>query len=120
MTALCVLLGGAIGAPVRYLGDSYLKHRLGWAFPVGTLAVNLVGCLMLGLVLGAVTGGSLGGTGKALLGTGFCGGLTTFSAFSVETVELWQGRKSLLAVGYLAMSVVLGIAAAAAGYTFTR
>lgn len=119
MIALCVLVGGAVGAPARYLTDAYVKHRFDGRFPYGTLLVNVIGCLVLGLVTGAVATGGLSSEAKALLGTGFCGGLTTFSTFSVETVELWQGRRSFLALSYLVSSVLAGLAAAAVGYAVT-
>jgi fluoride exporter len=116
VTALVVLLGGAIGGPTRYLLDSYVKSRTRSPFPFGTLAVNVIGCLILGLVAGWLSSGDFSKTTYALVGTGFCGGLTTFSAFSVESIELIQGRRSASAVGYVLVSCVLGIGAAALGY----
>ncbi len=78
MTALLVALGAAVGAPVRFLVSRALDH--GW--PWGTLVVNLSGSAALGALLGAAVEGHW----LALLGTGFCGGLTTYSAFAVQSV----------------------------------
>lgn len=79
MTGLLVALGAAVGAPLRYLVGHRLDGRLHW----GTLLVNLVGSF----VLGALVGGAVNGNALALWGTGFCGGLTTYSAFSVQSVR---------------------------------
>lgn len=79
MTGLLVALGAALGAPLRYLAGHWLDRRLHW----GTLLVNLVGSF----VLGALVGGAVEGHAMALLGTGFCGGLTTYSAFAVQSVR---------------------------------
>jgi CrcB protein len=116
VTVLLVLLGGAIGAPTRYLTDRWVRSRGGGQFPRGTVAVNVVGCLILGLVSGAVAHRGWSAQVQALVGTGFCGGLTTFSTFSVETVELWQGRRPKGALVNVLLSCAAGIAAAAVGY----
>ncbi len=76
---MLVALGAAVGAPTRYVAGQLLDGRLPW----GTVLVNWVGSLLLGLF----TGLGLGGDPIALLGTGFCGGLTTFSSFMVQTYE---------------------------------
>ncbi|CAB4712149.1 MAG: fluoride efflux transporter CrcB [Actinobacteria bacterium] len=79
MTALLVALGAGVGAPVRW----WLAQRLDGDWPLGTWSVNVVGSFVLGLCAGlAVTGDTL-----ALVGTGFCGGLTTYSSFAVQTRE---------------------------------
>lgn len=116
MTLLLVFLGGAVGAPARYLTDRWIQGRHRLRFPLGTLTVNAIGCLVLGVVLGGVAHHGWSAQTQALLGTGFCGGLTTFSTFSVETVELMQGRLAARAAGYVAFSCVLGVGLAALGY----
>ena len=84
MTVLLVALGAALGAPVRYVTAHLLDDRLPW----GTVTVNVVGSFLLGLFGGlALTGDTL-----AFLGTGFCGGLTTYSAFAVQTHD--RGRRT--------------------------
>ena len=106
MTALLVAAGAAVGAPLRFLLATWLDdadHPVPW----GTFGVNVAGSF----VLGCLTGAAVGGSAYALLGTGFCGGLTTFSAFAVHTVD--RGRRGL---GYAAATVVVSIAAAALGF----
>lgn len=115
MTVLLVFVGGAVGAPSRYLLDRLIQARHGLRFPIGTLAVNTLGCLLLGAIAG-VAGAPTWAV--ALLGTGFCGGFTTFSTFAVESVELaTQGhlRGSLKVGAYVGLSLALGLAAASLG-----
>lgn len=116
MNALLVFLGGAVGAPARYLADRAVQARHQGDFPWGILAVNAVGSLILGCLGAAVVHDHLATDLALLLGTGFCGGLTTFSTFGYDTVRLLESgahRKAALnALGSLA----LGLAAAAAGY----
>ncbi|MDQ2837424.1 MAG: fluoride efflux transporter CrcB [Actinomycetota bacterium] len=119
MNVLWVFLGGGLGAPARYLLDRWVQARHRWRFPSGTLLVNLIGCLLLGIIAGGLAHRHWSPQVQALLGTGFCGGLTTFSTFSVEAVELLQGRFTLRAVGYLALSCGLGVGLAAVGYALT-
>ena len=111
MTVLLVALGAAVGAPLRYLTDRALKARFGAAFPWGTLAVNVVGSLVLGFLVGLPVGSEL----AALLGTGFCGALTTYSTFSHEVLALGRERATGRALGYVAVSVVAGLSAAYLG-----
>lgn len=103
MTVLLVAVGGSVGAAVRFL----VGHRLDRDLPVGTLLVNLVGSFLLGLL----TALSLDQQLLALLGTGFCGGLTTYSAFAVQTRSL--GRRGAL---YAALTVLLALGACALGF----
>jgi CrcB protein len=117
MIALVVALGAAFGAPARYLTDRAVQQVHRTLIPVGTLVVNVVGCFVLGLVAGA--GGHLSGNVAALLGTGFCGALSTFSTFSYETVRLTQRGKPWLAALNVALSLALGLGAAAAGWAIT-
>ncbi|WP_309647139.1 CrcB family protein [Nocardioides sp.] len=103
MTALLVGLGGAVGATLRFL----VGHRLDRDVPVGTFVVNVVGSFLLGLF----TAMSLDEQLVALLGTGFCGGLTTYSAFAVQTHAL--GRRGAL---YAALTVLVALGACAVGF----
>lgn len=103
MTALLVALGAAVGAPLRYV----LSRRDG-LFPVGMLAVNVVGSGLFG-VFAAM---SLAGAWWALLGTGFCGGFTSFSSFAVQSVT----RPARTAVAYVAATTVLSVGACALGW----
>ena len=116
MPVLLVFLGGMIGAPLRYLTDKAVQARHDSVFPVGTLTVNVVGSLILGALAGAAAAHGLPSSVMLLLGTGLCGGLTTFSTFSFETVRLLEDG-SLAEAGLNALgSLLLGLAAAAGGY----
>jgi CrcB protein len=89
VSGLLVALGAALGAPLRYLVGLWLDRRLHW----GTLAVNLVGSFVLGIVIGSAVDGHW----LALLGTGLCGGLTTYSAFAVQAVQAGQSDRLRMA-----------------------
>jgi CrcB protein len=104
VTALLVALGAAVGAPLRYLAGHLLDGRLHG----GTLAVNLVGSALLGALLGAAVEGHW----LALLGTGFCGGLTTYSAFAVQSVH--GGLRP--GTAYVVMTITGSLAAATLGH----
>ncbi|MFC7529579.1 fluoride efflux transporter CrcB [Actinoplanes sp. GCM10030250] len=108
MTALLVVLGAAVGAPLRYLTDRFFQTRYGPAFPWGTLVVNVAGSLLLGFFLGLPLSPSL----IALLGTGFCGALTTYSTFSWETLALARRGETAAAIGYPLLSITAGLGAA--------
>jgi CrcB protein len=112
---LLVGFGGALGSMLRYLLSMASIAWLGAAFPWGTLAVNVLGSAAIGLA--AALG--LQGEMRLLVVTGFLGGFTTFSAFSLETGLLFA-RAWWLAVAYVAVSVVLGLAAFAAVYLAFR
>ncbi|WP_236795255.1 fluoride efflux transporter CrcB [Amycolatopsis sp. GM8] len=118
MTVVLVFVGAMIGAPLRYLTDRLVQARHDSLFPWGTFSVNLVGCLILGGLAGA--GSALPSPELALLGTGFCGGLTTYSTFSYETLRLVEQRAYFYAVTNVVVSVVAGLGAALLGYTFVH
>ena len=111
MIVLAVLAGGMIGAPARYLADRVLQARHDSVFPWGTFAVNMAGSALLGFLLGAQRHLGLPPAALALVGTGFCGGLTTFSAFSYETLRLLEdgaiGEAGVNTIGSLAGGVLL-------------
>ncbi|MFF2518521.1 fluoride efflux transporter CrcB [Streptomyces sp. NPDC058086] len=116
MPVLLVFLGGMIGAPLRYLTDKAVQARHDSVFPLGTFTVNVVGSFILGALAGASAAHGLPSSVMLLLGTGLCGGLTTFSTFSFETVRLLEDG-SLAEAGLNALgSLLLGLAAAAAGF----
>jgi CrcB protein len=108
---LLVVVGGMIGAPLRYLTDRAVQSRHDSVFPWGTFTVNVTGCLVLGLLTGAAIGSHWG----LLLGTGLCGALTTYSTFSYETLRLAETGARLHAALNVAASVLAGLAAAFAG-----
>lgn len=114
MTALLVFLGAMVGAPLRYLTDRAVQRQHQSAFPWGTFTVNIVGSLILGGLVGV--GGELSPEVLSLVGTGFCGALTTYSTFSYETFRLLEKREYLTAVANVVGSVVIGVMAALGGY----
>lgn len=116
MTALLVLLGGAIGAPARYLIDLYVREWTRTDFPWGTMAVNAIGSLVLGMLAGAAAGGVLPGWVLTLAGTGFCGALTTFSTFSYETVRLAENGQWRSAALNVLGSLAVGTSAVSLGW----
>ncbi|KUN05980.1 chromosome condensation protein CrcB [Streptomyces yokosukanensis] len=115
MNWLLVIAGAVVGAPLRYLTDRAVQARHDSTFPWGTLAVNVTGCLVLGLLTGAASAGAAGPHLQLLLGTGLCGALTTYSTFSYETLRLTEAGSGLYAAVNAAASVVAGLAAAFAG-----
>lgn len=112
MTVLMVLLGGAVGAPVRYLADLTVQRLHDTVVPWGTWTVNVVGSLGIGVVAGAGSPGWL----LSLVGTGFCGALTTFSTFGFETVRLFEEGDQAAAVWYAAGSLGVSLAAVTVGW----
>ena len=113
---LLVAAGAAIGAPLRYLTDRAVQSRHGSAVPFGTLTVNVVGSLILGAVVAATMAHPAPTDLQTLLGTGFCGAFTTYSTFSYETVRLMQERAGRAAAISVALTLVAGVGAAAAGF----
>lgn len=116
MTVVLVLIGGAVGAPLRYLTDLLVQARHDSILPWGTLTVNVVGSLVLGVVGAAVAVAGAPSWVMTLLGTGFCGALTTFSTFGFETVRLVEEGSLLEAFVNVAASLVAGLVAVAAGW----
>ncbi|MFF7587708.1 fluoride efflux transporter CrcB [Kitasatospora purpeofusca] len=115
MNWLLVVLGATVGAPLRYLTDRAVQSRHDSVFPWGTFTVNVVGCLVLGLVTGAVAAGAASSQVQLLLGTGLCGALTTYSTFSYETLRLVEGGAGRYALVNVLGTVVAGLAAVYAG-----
>jgi CrcB protein len=114
VTVLLVFVGGALGAPLRYVVDRIVQSRVDSVFPWGTFAVNVVGSFILGAVLGVA---STSHPDLALfIGTGICGALTTFSSFTYETMRLLEDGSVLEAGLNVVGSVVLGVLAATAGF----
>ncbi|WP_367131110.1 CrcB family protein [Saccharothrix sp. HUAS TT1] len=110
MTVLLVFVGAAVGAVLRYATGRLLRRSFPWA----TLVVNALGSFVLGCVAGASP------DLVALLGTGLCGGLTTYSAFGYETIKLAEDGEHRQAFANVVTSVAVGVGAAALGYALTR
>ncbi|HZU56265.1 MAG TPA: fluoride efflux transporter CrcB [Actinocrinis sp.] len=115
MLAVAVGLGAAFGAVLRYLVDQAVARRRDGVFPAGTWLINISGSLVLGLLAGLATHHGLAAGAVAIIGTGVCGGYTTFSTFSFESVRLMEEGSGLVALANLAGSVAAGLAAAAVG-----
>lgn len=113
MNFLIVGVGGFIGSVARYkLGQLVLQHATGWKFPVSTFVVNVTGCLIAGVLLGAAEKHTVIDAGLRLfLFTGLLGGFTTFSAFGVETVYLLQRNELGIAALNVLLSVLVGLSA---------
>jgi CrcB protein len=110
-----VMLAGAAGAVARFLVDSEVKRRRPSAFPWGTVLINVSGSLLIGLVAGAVIFHGQPSAWQTIIGTGFCGGYTTFSTASIETVRLVQQRRHWLALGNAVVPLALSVGACALG-----
>ena len=117
---LWIALGGAAGSVLRYLFGGMVQRAGGMAFPIGTLAVNVTGCLLIGILSQHFMNSQTHPEMRAALITGFCGGFTTFSAFSLETAGLMEGGEYARAAAYIVLSVVLSIVATFAGIAAAR
>lgn len=115
-----VALGGASGSMARYLIGSFVQRSSENGFPAGTLSVNIVGCFLVGILMQYFTGDQPQPAMRALLVIGFCGGFTTFSAFTAEVVEMASQGQIARASVYAILSVTLSILATAAGLLAAR
>lgn len=110
---IALSLAGGVGAVLRLVIDGSVKSRVKTALPVGTLLINVVGSLVLGFVTELALGGILDESWRLIIGTGLCGGFTTFSTASFETVRLAQERRYVLAsvnaIGMLVAAVAAGL-----------
>ena len=118
---LAAVVGGALGSGARFLVYVTLMPLLGLAFPWATITVNIVGSFLMGAVVEA-SSSLLDGSAlwRTFLATGVLGGFTTFSAFSLDVFELFERRQPVLALVYVAASVVISIVALAGGFTLVR
>ncbi len=105
-------LGGAIGSIGRYLAAQYIQSRfVASGFPYGTLIVNITGCFLIGLIFGLAAKADILSEWRLFLVTGICGGYTTFSAFSYESIALLRSGNIAHCFIYIAASVILGLIA---------
>ncbi len=115
---LLVGIGGMIGSMLRYLFSVLIKPQ---SFPYATLSVNILGSFLIGLIMGFVLKNeAVSQNWKLFLATGICGGFTTFSAFSLECIQLLDQQRYAATIGYIGLSIILGLAATFAGIQLTR
>jgi CrcB protein len=117
---LFVGVGSFVGGALRYLISQFVQTRFLATFPYGTLSVNILGCLMIGLVFAVSERTNLAPEWRLFLATGICGGFTTFSAFSSETFSLLRDGQVWYASAYVLASVLLGLLATFIGYSLPR
>jgi len=118
---LIVGLGGAVGSMLRYAVQKFFQAQTVAAFPTGTLLVNIAGCFLIGILWSLVSRSlTWNEEMKLLLMTGFCGGFTTFSAFTLEGIGLLKENKSALFFIYLTVSVVGGLLATFIGIRIVK
>ena len=120
MIYLLIALGGAAGSLLRYAVGRVVQGLSASGFPVGTLFVNVSGCFIIGILVRQFMNMQLSPELRALLIVGFCGGFTTFSTFSADTIGLIEGGEYARASGYVVLSVGLCLAATLAGMTAMR
>ena len=117
---LPVMLGGALGAALRYVTGTALGARLGASFPYATLAVNLAGGFAMGVLAALVLRGAASETARLFIGVGVLGGFTTFSAFSLESFQMIERGAWIMAGGYALASVIGSVLMLGAGMWVIR
>ena len=116
MTLLLVVAGAFVGAPLRYLTDLFIQSRHRSVMPWGTFTVNVTGSLVLGAVMGATSAAGWPPWVATVVGTGFCGALTTFSTFGFENVRLVEDGAVLEALANVVLSLLAGVVAVFGGW----
>ncbi len=112
---LMIGTGSFIGGVLRFLISQFVQSKTPFAFPFGTLAVNIIGCFIIGTVFGMGEKAHLSAEWRLFIMTGVCGGFTTFSAFGLETVSLLRDGQTLFAFTYICSSLLLGLLATFGG-----
>jgi len=120
MIYLLIAVGGAAGSVLRYLVGRAVQATSTSGFPIGTMVVNVTGCFLIGILLRQFLNMQISAELRALLVVGFCGGFTTFSTFSGETVGLIEGGEYGRAATYVILSVTLCLVATFAGIASVR
>lgn len=120
MTLAWIALGGAIGSVLRYVLGGAVQRFSARGFPIGTLAVNVIGCLIIGMLMQRLLNDQPHPVARAFLVVGFCGGFTTFSTFSSETIGLMLGGEMGRATIYVLLSVALCLGATWGGMNAAR
>jgi fluoride exporter len=122
MNWLYVAIGGALGSVLRYKTSGFLVRSYpNLKFPIGTFAVNIIGCLVIGVIAGLIIKKDLlSNEARLFIITGVIGGFTTFSAFGLDTFYLLRTGENLVAISYVLGSVLLGFLALYIGFLFVR
>ncbi len=119
--ALLAGLGGFLGSTLRYTVGELLRKIWQQPFPLGTFAVNIIGSFIIGLAAGLLAKYTMSDSGlKYFIITGFCGGFTTFSSFSIENIQLIKQDHWQIALLYIATSIVFGLLAVFLGFFLTK
>jgi len=113
-------VGSFLGGGLRYLISVFFNQKVNPDFPYATLSVNLLGCLLIGVFYGLFEKSVINNDWKLFLTTGLCGGFTTFSAFSNESLELIKGGNLLTAVIYIISSIICGLLLTYVGYQLVK
>jgi len=109
---LIVAIGGAIGSVCRFLTSVFIQKYTATFFPLATFIANILGCLLIGIAVGLLEKNNLTNSlVKWFFITGFCGGYTTFSAFGMESIALFQNQQSGLALANIGLSIIFGLLA---------
>ncbi|HET7613527.1 MAG TPA: fluoride efflux transporter CrcB [Gemmatimonadaceae bacterium] len=117
MIYLLIAVGGAAGSVLRYVVGRAVQGTSASGFPIGTMVVNVTGCFLIGVLVRQLMNVQTAPEMRALLVVGFCGGFTTFSTFSAETIGLIEGGEYARAATYVILSVALCLGATFAGMT---
>jgi crcB protein len=117
---LFVALGGGLGSVLRYLTSFWMGKSYSSAFPLGTFIINVLGCFVIGFLIGLSSKTLLNEELRLLLVVGFCGGYTTFSTFSAENMKLLETGNYLTLTLYIVASVLLGLIAVWGGNTLSK
>ena len=117
---LLVGLGSFIGGIGRYLTTLLVQNRFLSTFPYGTMVVNIMGCFMIGVIYGISDRGSMPAEWRIFLATGIMGGFTTFSSFSNDTVSMLRDGQYWPAFSYVAISLLIGLAATFSGISLIK
>jgi fluoride exporter len=117
---LSIGLGSFIGGISRYLLSGFIQSKLSSILPYGTLMVNILGCFLIGILYGVSERMSISDEWKLIIATGLLGGFTTFSAFSMESIQMLRQGQVMNSIGYVLLSVTLGLLATWLGISFLK